>query len=164
MKANYGDWLQANFQAGTRTTQLSQARRLEDAFGDLDKHFERDRFASILAELSYSAADKAAGKVNPSRIQIEKRGRAEVDAYAYTIHFNWRALSLASRQACARNSDSLKATWGSSLSAMRVAKRPGEFSRLKYVTEYPDPGRVTTIWSSTTSTSKSPLWVIEFQV
>jgi hypothetical protein len=71
MRTGYGDWLQANFQAGTRTTQLSQARRLEDAYGDLDQHFERDEFASILADLAYSAADKAAGKPNPSRIPIE---------------------------------------------------------------------------------------------
>jgi hypothetical protein len=71
MKAAYGDWLQANFQAGTRTTQLSQARRLEDLYGDLDEHFERDQFASILADLAYSTADRAAGKPNPSKVRIE---------------------------------------------------------------------------------------------
>ncbi len=71
MRGGYGDWLQANFQAGTRTTQLSQARRLEDTYGDLDEHFERDKFASILANLAYSAADKAAGKPSPSKIPVE---------------------------------------------------------------------------------------------
>lgn len=71
MRDGYGDWLQANFQSGTRTTQLSQARRLEDTYGDLDAHFERDKFASILADLAYTAADKSAGKSNPSKIPIE---------------------------------------------------------------------------------------------
>jgi hypothetical protein len=71
MKREYSDWLQGNFEAGTRTTQLSQARRLEEAYGDLDMHYERDGFASLLADLAYSTADKADGKPNPSRIVIE---------------------------------------------------------------------------------------------
>ena len=71
MRSNYGNWLQANFQAATRATQLTQARRLEQAYGDLDQHFERDKFHSILADLTYSTDDAAEGKSNPSRITIE---------------------------------------------------------------------------------------------
>lgn len=36
----------------------------------MDRHFERDGFASIFAELEYGAADEAAGLPNPSRIII----------------------------------------------------------------------------------------------
>jgi hypothetical protein len=71
MKTGYRDWLQAHFQDGTLTTQISEARRLEGAYGDLDEHFDRDEFASILATLAYSTADKVAGKPNPSRVPIE---------------------------------------------------------------------------------------------
>jgi hypothetical protein len=71
MKEDYEQWLQANYQAATVTTQLSQARRLEKVYGDLDEHFDRDQFASILADLKYTAADKDAGKPNPSRVAID---------------------------------------------------------------------------------------------
>src|SRR5271168_4345522 len=71
MRTGYRDWLQANYQDGTVTTQISEARRLEGAYGDLDEHLDRDEFGSILATLAYSPADKVAGKPNPSRIPIE---------------------------------------------------------------------------------------------
>ncbi len=71
MRNDYGDWLQAHFQDGTRTTQLSQARRLEQAYGDLDEHFDRDKFRSVLADLAYSTDDEAQGKPNPSRVRVE---------------------------------------------------------------------------------------------
>lgn len=72
MKEDYERWLQANFTSATVTTQLSQARRLEKAYGDLDQHFERDQFASIFADLTYTSVDKAAGKPSPTeRVKIE---------------------------------------------------------------------------------------------
>jgi len=70
-EAGYRDWLKASFQSATVTTQLSEARRLEAAYGDLDEQFERDKFGRILDSLTYSAADKAAGKANPSRVLID---------------------------------------------------------------------------------------------
>jgi hypothetical protein len=56
----------------------------EDAYGDLDEHFERDEFGSILADLGYSAADKAEGKPNPSRISIEGKRLYESLAHLRT--------------------------------------------------------------------------------
>jgi len=82
MKAGYGDWLQGYYEAATRTMQVAQARRLENAYGDLDEHFERDEFGSILADLAYTAADKTAGKPNSSRIPIEGN-----DLYRGLAHF-----------------------------------------------------------------------------
>lgn len=70
MKTNYGDWLRTNFQPATVNTQLAQARRLEEGYGDLDDHFDRDKFKSIIDDLAYSASDRDRGKPNPSRIQI----------------------------------------------------------------------------------------------
>jgi 5-methylcytosine-specific restriction enzyme B len=72
MKADYESWLRANFEAATVTTQMSQARRLEKAYGDLDDHFDRDQFANILADLRYTTADRAAGKPSPTeRVKID---------------------------------------------------------------------------------------------
>lgn len=72
MRDDYEHWLRAKYKAAnTVTTQLSQARRLEKFYGNLDEHFDRDRLASILADLAYSSTDKEAGKPNPSRVPID---------------------------------------------------------------------------------------------
>ena len=64
-------WMVANGQSpATVSTRTSDARRVEAHYGDLDEAYDRDRFAAILSTLSYSAADKAAGRPNPSRFEI----------------------------------------------------------------------------------------------
>lgn len=55
----------------TVSTRISDARRVERHFGDLDAAYDADEFASILADLAYSAEDNAVGKPNSSRIQID---------------------------------------------------------------------------------------------
>lgn len=71
MKDDYERWLKATVKSATVTTQLSQARRLERIYGNLDEHWDRDQFASILANLKYTAADRDAGRQNPSRVPID---------------------------------------------------------------------------------------------
>jgi hypothetical protein len=53
-------WVEAEGKApGTVTQQLSRARTIESAFGDLDQAHRRDRLVSILAGLRYSREDEA---------------------------------------------------------------------------------------------------------
>lgn len=53
-------WIEADGKApGTVAQQLSRARTIEQAFGDLDEAHRRDRLASMLAGLIYSRDDEA---------------------------------------------------------------------------------------------------------
>ncbi|MEN3972313.1 AAA family ATPase [Sphingomicrobium sp. XHP0235] len=57
--------------ASSISTRISDLRRVEKHFGDLDAAFDRDGCVSIFEQLTYTAADQAAGKPNPSGIEIE---------------------------------------------------------------------------------------------
>jgi len=59
------------FAHNTRGTRRSDARRVEQHYGDLDEAYDRDRFASILEKLRYTSADARAGRPNPSSLPIE---------------------------------------------------------------------------------------------
>lgn len=65
-------WLSAQGQAQSSvSTRVSDARRVEAHYGDLDEAFGRDRLEAIMATLAYGAADRAAGRPNPSRLPID---------------------------------------------------------------------------------------------
>jgi endonuclease len=70
-EAAFREWLASNYADNTVSTQLSAARRLEAAYGDLDEIFDEDGFAGLLAELKYSSSDQANQKPNPSKLQID---------------------------------------------------------------------------------------------
>ncbi|NVD45199.1 hypothetical protein HUV48_09220 [Altererythrobacter sp. HHU K3-1] len=53
------------------STRISDLRRVERHFGDLDTAYDKDGCATIFEKLSYTAADQTAGKPNPSGIEIE---------------------------------------------------------------------------------------------
>ena len=70
------DWIQS-----TRQTRLTDARRVEKHYGDLDVAYEADKFAAILADLTYTAADNEVGKPNPSRLEIDGDIRNSLASY-----------------------------------------------------------------------------------
>lgn len=49
----------------------SSAKRIEDAYGDLDIHYDQDRLETIIADLQYSSQDVRSGKPDPSKLQIK---------------------------------------------------------------------------------------------
>lgn len=57
--------------ASSISTRISDVRRLENHFGDLDAAFEQDRLASIFDRLTYTTADQNAGRPNPSGLEID---------------------------------------------------------------------------------------------
>jgi hypothetical protein len=61
-----------NLAPATRIQRMNALKRIEHAWAvDLDVEFERDQLASLLHQLSYSAADQRARLPNPSKIDIE---------------------------------------------------------------------------------------------
>jgi 5-methylcytosine-specific restriction protein B len=67
----FRSWLkQQGYAASTIDTQLSSARSIERAYGDLDKLYDDDAFAGLMAEFRYSADDRASGRPNPTRLDL----------------------------------------------------------------------------------------------
>ena len=55
MKSSIEAWLeQQGYAAGTVQAQMHRAGRVEDCYGDLDEHYDRDQLRSVIGELKYS--------------------------------------------------------------------------------------------------------------
>lgn len=82
MKPAYRNWLeQQDYAAGTVQTQLHRAGRVEECYGDLDEHYERDQLRSVIDELKYSTGDERRNKPNPSKIPFNGNARNNLASY-----------------------------------------------------------------------------------
>lgn len=71
-EAEFREWLAGEgLVPSSVSTRISDLRRVEKHFGDLDEAFAQDGCAGIFDNLTYTAADQAAGKPNPSDIEID---------------------------------------------------------------------------------------------
>src|SRR5689334_9350518 len=81
-KQQYRAWLEAQkYDAVTVNAQMYRAERVEQYQGDLDEHYVRDRMASVLALLRYSAEDARRSRPNPSKIPFEGDIRNNLASY-----------------------------------------------------------------------------------
>ena len=65
-------WLQeAGLRESSARTYLSDAKRVDDHYGDLDDLYDEDQCRGVLAELEYSKEDERRGRANPSKIPID---------------------------------------------------------------------------------------------
>ena len=72
MRPDYKAWLeQQKYDSGTIVAQLHRVGRVEEFYGNLDKHFADGTLQAIIDELSYSTEDARRNKTNPSKIQIQ---------------------------------------------------------------------------------------------
>ncbi len=62
-------WLSANYSPNSMASHSSQAKKVEDAYGDLDQVIDEGRIGQVISELNYSTQDSKASKPNPSKIQ-----------------------------------------------------------------------------------------------
>jgi endonuclease len=65
----FKSWLAANYAPNAAASHSSQAKKVDDAYGDLDLIIDDGRIDEVVAELNYSTQDARAQKPNPSRIQ-----------------------------------------------------------------------------------------------
>lgn len=71
MRSDYRRWLEnQEYSPNTINTQCSYSQRAEQAYGDLDDHYARDRLVSVLESFRYSSADARRGLPNPSKVSI----------------------------------------------------------------------------------------------
>lgn len=70
-EAEFQNWIAAKGQPlNTQNTRISDARRLEVHYGDLDELYDKDGFDGLQDELRYSAEDQRAGRPNPAKFEI----------------------------------------------------------------------------------------------
>lgn len=70
-ETNFKGWLeQQQYKPSTIATQLSSARSIEQAYGDLDELYDHEGFDGLVREFTYSAADRAANRPNPTKLKL----------------------------------------------------------------------------------------------
>ena len=82
MRPKYREWLeQQRYSDGAVRTQISRAEKVEECYGDLDRHYEDDRLQSVISELKYSKEDERQNKPNPSKIHFKGDIRNNLASY-----------------------------------------------------------------------------------
>jgi 5-methylcytosine-specific restriction enzyme B len=59
-----------NYATSTISTQISDGRYIEQAYGDLEALYGKDQLNGLFSEFAYSAADKTAAKPNPAKLNL----------------------------------------------------------------------------------------------
>ena len=91
MKATFKGWLVAQkYVASVVGSRFANCRTVEAHEGDLDDHYDRDRLASLLARLKFSAGDERAGKPNPSSIPINGNVRNGLATFGSAVRLYGR--------------------------------------------------------------------------
>lgn len=72
MRPEYNAWLvQQRYDSATVQAQLYRVARVEEHYGNLDEHYDRDRLQSVIEQLRYTAEDKRRNRPNPSKIPFQ---------------------------------------------------------------------------------------------
>ena len=86
MKSSYESWLeQQSLAAATVQAQIHRAGRVEEYYGDLDEHYDRDKLRRVIGELKYSTADERSNTPNPSKIPFNGNTRNNLASYRHAI-------------------------------------------------------------------------------
>jgi len=86
MDTRYPNWLvEAVPSRVTAQTKLSELRRVEDAFGDLDGLYDNDELQGLIEELTYTSEDQRSGRPGPSRLKINGDIRTNLACYKSAV-------------------------------------------------------------------------------
>lgn len=64
---------------------MHRAGRVEEHYGDLAEHYDRDQLQGVIGELKYSTADERSNKPNPSRIPFNGNTRNNLASYRNAV-------------------------------------------------------------------------------
>ena len=78
-------WLEANYAPNSAASHWSQAKKVFEAYGDLDEIYDSGRIEEVAAELNYSRRDARADKPNPSRIAAGSNLYTNLAAYKSSL-------------------------------------------------------------------------------
>ncbi len=86
MHPDYPAWLlRAVPSEATARTKLSELRRVESVYGDVDDAFDRDELQGLIEELTYTSEDARRGRENPSRLEINGDLRNNLASYKSAV-------------------------------------------------------------------------------
>jgi endonuclease len=86
MDERYSEWLRRAVPTeATWRTKLSELRRVEATYGDLDAQYDRDELSGLLDELNYTAEDARNARANPSRLDITGDLRNNLASYKSAV-------------------------------------------------------------------------------
>jgi hypothetical protein len=86
MDERYSEWLRRAVPTeATWRTKLSELRRVEATYGDLDAQFDQDELSGLLEELNYTADDARNARPNPSRLDITGDIRNNLASYKSAV-------------------------------------------------------------------------------
>lgn len=85
------------FKKTTTSTRLADIRAIEKVYGDLDDLYAQDQLQGLQAEFAYTAADKAAGRPNPSKLSLWGNVYRDLAHLRATVNFYKRFKTGASR-------------------------------------------------------------------
>ena len=85
MKEGFRAWLKSNYTANSAATHYSQAKKVEEFYGNLDDIFDSGEIESIATELNYSSQDVKLGKPNPSKIPAGNNLYTNLAAYKSSL-------------------------------------------------------------------------------
>ena len=92
-EAEFKAWMEAEgYSKTTVATQMTDVRRIEKAYGDLDILPDGQTLASIEASLQYSKADERAGRAKPSRFEVDGSLYDNLAHFRATLNFYQRFL------------------------------------------------------------------------
>ncbi|WP_370178009.1 endonuclease NucS domain-containing protein [Alteriqipengyuania sp.] len=86
MDPRYSEWLKRAVPSEvTWRTKLSELRRIENEYGDLDELFDDDELQSVVESLTYGAEDERLDRPNPSKLIIEGNVRNNLASYKSAV-------------------------------------------------------------------------------
>jgi len=86
MKDEYKSWLvQQKYQANTISAQLHRVGRVEEYYGNLDEHFDKDQLTEVVSMLVYSKNDERNNLPNPSKIPFNGNPYTNLASYRDSV-------------------------------------------------------------------------------
>ena len=82
MHVEYSNWLaEQKYASGTQTAQLHRVKKVEEAYGSLDKHYANGTYQEVIDSLVYSVQDERMNKPNPSKMKFEGNIKNNLQSY-----------------------------------------------------------------------------------
>ncbi|MCF6315077.1 MAG: endonuclease NucS [Marinosulfonomonas sp.] len=82
MRQDYPQWLaDLKYAEGTQTAQIHRVKKVEEYYGNLEEHFQKNSYQDVINSLQYSTSDERENKPNPSKIQFNGNIRNNLQSY-----------------------------------------------------------------------------------